>query len=149
MEKTIDFLDKRGKIRFLEDRLEFDCKLEQSFGHPDEYKEGKILYASIPSLALEPKDMLKKHDEIQRFRVFVPKLNKTIVFFVSRQREGDVDPTHDETLHGPYLEKEKQKPLAEPGPVITKDSYPWSRGGGSFDMNPDDPNRPYDRPDGH
>jgi len=24
-----------------------------------------------------------------------------------------------------------------------------SRGGGSFDMNPDDPNRPYDRPDGH
>lgn len=101
MEKKV--LDGRGAIKFLEDRLVLNCRIEQSFGHPDEYVTKEIFYNSISNLPLEPENMQELYEDISRFPINIQQANKTIVFFISRRYDTDADPTHDETLHGPYL----------------------------------------------
>ena len=94
---------RKHKVNFLDDRLIFDCgKLSRIYGEPDGSSRTEVLYAEIPNL---PVDDGAPSDTEETFPIRVPKVGRTIVFYLTSTAERWGHPL-DEDLHGPYLRQD-------------------------------------------
>lgn len=85
------------------------------------------------------------------FDVFEKDLPKVVLF---RETQGGLVVLAGEEAYNRLTQDSdsNSRQTTIPSRMAAMDTHipePASRGGGSFDMDPDDPKRPYDRPDGH
>ena len=96
------------RVKFHNDRLVFNYgDLSRPYGEPDASGTRIVFYEDIRHLNLEP-DLDPKFDSDKtRIPVYVPGINRTIVFIHNEWQENSMGPLM-ESLDGPYLAKESR-----------------------------------------